>query len=258
MLLLKLLLVPSIIGVVTLLGRRFGAAVAGLVAGFPIVAGPILLLVAIEQGIPFAADSAIGALAATIANIYFCLSYAWLATRYPWWACLAGGYVVFALAAALLTMLDFSVYALFVLALASIAGGTLLFPRNIDPRPLAPPPAVELPARMVAAALLVLVVTFFASMLGSRMSGIFSAPPLLASVLAGFSHPVSGSGFAIRLLQGMVAGFYALATFCFALALLLPSLGLFGGFSLALAIAVSVGALMAWIRRASALRAGRA
>ncbi len=251
MLLLKLLLVPSLIGIVTLLGRRFGAAIAGLIAGFPIVAGPILLLVAIEQGIAFAADTAVGALAATIANVFFCLAYAWTATRHPWWACLMTGFTAFAAVAALLTVVPLSVYWLFALALICILGATRLFPRNVDPRPLAPPPAIELPARLLASALLVLAVTYFASTLGSRMSGIFSAPPLLASVLAGFSHPVSGAGFAIRLLQGMVSGFYALATFCFALAMLLPRLGTGLGFTIALALSVSAGAFMAWYRRAA-------
>jgi hypothetical protein len=41
-LLLKLLLVPLLIYLVTLAGRRWGPAVAGWLSAFPIVAGPIL------------------------------------------------------------------------------------------------------------------------------------------------------------------------------------------------------------------------
>lgn len=248
MLALKILLVPSLIGAVTLVGRRWGPAIAGWVAGFPIVAGPILWLVAIEQGPAFAAITATGALSATIANVFFCLGYAWLAMRFSWWACLLGAYAAFALAAVLLNMFTPSVHVLLVLAFISIPLVGRMFPRNINPLPKAPPPAIELPARMVAAALLVLAVTFFAAQLGPRVSGIFAAPPLLASVLAGFSHPVSGAGFAIRLLQGMVSGFYALATFCFLLALLLPAWGIGASFLASLACSVAFASLLLWIK----------
>jgi hypothetical protein len=251
MLLLKIFLVPSLIGAVTLVGRRWGPAIAGWVAGFPIVAGPIMLLVAVEQGAAFAAVTAGGALAATIANVFFCLAYAWLATRFPWWACLTGGYIAFAIVASLLNMLSPSVHVLLVLAFAGIAAAAYAFPRNIDPAPLAPPPAIELPARMVAAALLVVAVTYLAPYLGPRLSGILAAPPLLASVLAGFSHPVSGAGFAIRLLQGMVSGFYALATFCFLLAFLLPAWGIAATFGMALACSIVVATLLLWIKQPS-------
>ena len=54
-LLLKLLLVPSLIYAVTLVGRRWGPGVAGWMSAFPIVSGPILLTVTLEQGAAFAA-----------------------------------------------------------------------------------------------------------------------------------------------------------------------------------------------------------
>lgn len=53
---LKLTLVPLLIYLVTLAGRRWGPAVAGWLA-FPIVAGPTLLTLALEQGLPFAVRS---------------------------------------------------------------------------------------------------------------------------------------------------------------------------------------------------------
>jgi len=51
---LKLTLVPLLIYLVTLAGRRWGPAVAGRLSAFPIVAGPTLLTLALEQGLPFA------------------------------------------------------------------------------------------------------------------------------------------------------------------------------------------------------------
>ena len=79
---LKLALVPLLIWLVTLAGRRWGPAVAGWLSAFPIVAAPILLTLALEQGAPFAAGAAEGTLAAVIATLAFCLAYAWACGRF--------------------------------------------------------------------------------------------------------------------------------------------------------------------------------
>ena len=50
MLALKLLLVPCFLLLVSLAGRRWGAHVVGWLAGLPVVAGPILYFLALEQG----------------------------------------------------------------------------------------------------------------------------------------------------------------------------------------------------------------
>src|ERR1700737_202501 len=88
---LKLFLVPSLIAIVTLAGRWRGPALAGLLAGCPVVVAPVLLLVAIEYGSGFAVSATSGALYAPLANASFCLGYAWTATRLPWWFSLSGG-----------------------------------------------------------------------------------------------------------------------------------------------------------------------
>lgn len=244
---LKLLLVPSLIGAITLAGRRWGPGLAGWLSGFPIVAGPILLLVALEQGPAFAAVTSAGALAAVIANIFFCLAYAWLATRFPWWVCLTGGYAAFAASGYLLNVASLPILGSLALCYVGIVAAASAFP-NLPTAPLAAPPRSELPARMIAGAVLVVAVTYSAPLLGPRLSGIFAAPPLLASVLVAFSHPVSGAGFAVRLLQGMVSGFFALATFCFLLALLLPTMGIAASFVLALVGATAVAGLARRLR----------
>ncbi|MBA4742452.1 MAG: hypothetical protein H2060_07065 [Azoarcus sp.] len=81
---LKLTLVPAIIYAVTLAGRRWGARVAGRLSAFPVVAGPILLFVAIEQSVEFAAAAGAGTVAAIAAFAAYALVYSWLATRFAW------------------------------------------------------------------------------------------------------------------------------------------------------------------------------
>ncbi|MGJ9417478.1 hypothetical protein ACHAC9_06855 [Massilia sp. CMS3.1] len=78
---LKLFLVPLLILLVTLAGRRWGPAVAGWLSAFPIVAGPILSALTLEQGAAFAARAAEGTLLAVVAILVFSLAYAWASSR---------------------------------------------------------------------------------------------------------------------------------------------------------------------------------
>src|SRR6185295_5365099 len=49
-LLLKLVLVPGLIALVTVAGRRFGPRIGGWLNALPLVAGPVLFFLALEQG----------------------------------------------------------------------------------------------------------------------------------------------------------------------------------------------------------------
>ena len=49
-LLFKLVLVPGLIALVTMAGRRFGPRVGGWLNALPLVAGPVLFFLALEQG----------------------------------------------------------------------------------------------------------------------------------------------------------------------------------------------------------------
>jgi hypothetical protein len=81
-LILKLFLVPLLIWAVTLAGRKWGPAVAGWLSAFPIVSGPILLIISLERGSAFAAHAAGATLLAVLAMMVFSLSYAWASARF--------------------------------------------------------------------------------------------------------------------------------------------------------------------------------
>src|SRR5262249_24085609 len=73
---LELVLVPAFLLAVSLAGRRWGPGIAGRLAGLPIVAGPIVGFVTVEQGNEFAAAAASAALASVFASVVFYLAYA--------------------------------------------------------------------------------------------------------------------------------------------------------------------------------------
>jgi hypothetical protein len=59
-------------------------------------------------------------------------------------------------------------------------------------------------------------------------------------VLVGFSHHYSGRAFAVALLRGMVFGYFAFATFCLIVSVLLRVQAVAATFSLALLCALIV------------------
>ncbi|QOL48067.1 hypothetical protein [Massilia litorea] len=238
-LLLKLLLVPCLIYGVTLAGRRWGQAVAGWLSAFPIVAGPILFTLTLEQGAGFAANAAQGTLLAVVAILVFSLAYAWAALRFGVAGSMALALLAYAAAVAALQRLDLPLAVAFVLVWAALLLARRLFPQDAA-GPAGTPARGDLPWRMFAAAALVLAVTTGAAHLGARLSGFFAMFPVMSTVLVGFAHAGSGRGSAVALLRGMVVGYFGFAVFCVTLAMQLREGAVGAAFALALGCALVV------------------
>lgn len=246
---LKLVLVPGLIGAITLVSRHWGPAVAGWLSGFPIVTGPILLFVALEQGPQFASVTAAGALAGGLAWMFFALSYAWAATRMSWFLALPIGlsaYLVVGMAL-ILSAPPFALIVAMVVVAVVLAPHT--FPRLAQPIGPAASSSIELCARMVAGGLLTVSVTQLSPALGPKFSGLFAVFPVMGIVLAAFSHRASGSVFTIRLLRSMVYGFYSFTAFCLTVTLGLNTMGIAAGFALALCLSLVVHLGVLWLIR---------
>jgi hypothetical protein len=237
-LLLKLCLVPSLIYLVTLIGRRWGPNAAGWFSALPIVAGPILLTMAIEQGSGFVATAAAHTLIAVIAVLVFCLAYAWASGRFGVPGSLLAALTAYAAAVAALQLLELPLLPGFVLVVCVLALAPRLFPRMQGVGERSARQVNDLPLRMLAGAALCLTVTYAAAGLGPRLSGFFAMFPVMGTIIVGFSHYASGRVYAVNILLGMVRGYYAFATFCVVLSLLLR------GESIALAFGVAAGAAL--------------
>ncbi|WP_085657151.1 MULTISPECIES: hypothetical protein [unclassified Pseudomonas] len=239
MLILKLLLIPGFLLLISLAGKRWGPSVAGWLSGLPVVVGPILLFLALEQGLAFAAQSAVAALSAMLAMIAFCVTYAQVAQRANWPWALAVSLSVWALLAVALSLippsLPFSVAA----AATALLAAPRLFP-DVHPVVGGPAPKSDrLIWRMVAGAALTLVVTLLASTVGERWSGLLAVFPVLGSVMAVFSQQTRGPAFTAALLRATATGMYSFSAFCLVLALAVPTFG-FAGFAVAVAVSVAM------------------
>ncbi len=238
-LLVKLLLAPCFVVGASLAARRFGSRVGGLVAGLPVVAGPILLAYALAHGPRFAAGAAGGTLLGLVSLIAFSVVYGRLASRLPWLACMLAGWLTFAAFTALFSAVTIPDGVALALAASAVCAGIALLPRpRADERFAEPLPGWDLPLRALCALARVLTLTAIAGWLGPQLSGLLAPFPIVATVLATFTHGQRGVDEMLRLVRGMVSGFFAFAVFFFTLAVGLRALGTAAGFALAAAVAL--------------------
>jgi hypothetical protein len=245
LLVLKLLLVPALVVWVTLAVRRWGPAVGGWLSGLPIVAGPVLVFYAIEQGTQFAADAAQATLAGMSATAAFSLAYARVCRRLPWWAAVAVSWSAFAAATLVLYAWRPGVFiGLMLTTSVAVLGRRMLPPAEPVPQPASAPPG-DLIVRLVTSAAMVLVLTAAADRLGPTLSGLLTAFPVLTTTIAVFTHVQRGAAATIEFFRGFLPAIIGFSTFCFAFALLLQPLGTALGLLGALAAQLLVhGALL--------------
>jgi hypothetical protein len=238
---LKLFLAPGFIVAASLVARRFGVRTAGILAGLPVISGPILFVLALERGRDFTAGAAAGNVLGIVSLMAFVLAYVALTQAGGWGWALAGGWAAFGAATVALVPVHLGATSSFVAACAACALTLRIIPRhNRAARERAVPPRWDLPLRAACAAVPVLAVTAAATTLGPHTSGLLAAFPIITPVLTAFTHTQAGAQEAIRLLRGFTIGFFAYGLFCFTVAVALPRLGTSWSFALAAALALAL------------------
>src|ERR1700679_3109858 len=102
----KLLLARACVVAVSLAGRRWGVAVAGILGGLPVVAGPILVVLTLVHGRAFGAEAAASTLLGLAALTLFVFVYGKAAERIGPVPSLLAGWIAFLLGIAILQLLD--------------------------------------------------------------------------------------------------------------------------------------------------------
>jgi len=242
-LILKLTLVPLALLVFGIVERLHGPRVAGWLAGFPIVAGPILLLLALNSGPTFTAAAALGGYFGLVPWLAFTTSYAWCSRRWHWPLAALAGFALWAVTAQAMIWLEGGPRWLEALTVLVLAAAILLYPRG--------EPSDEerehiwwgLPVRMLAGAAMTLLITHFANLMGARWSGVFTTFPVMGSIVAISSHVEHGRHAVQEAVAGMTTGLVSIAVFCFAVYMLLGRLEIWPAFGLALAASCATHAL---------------
>ena len=234
---LKIVLVPSLIALITLAGRRWGQGFAGWLGSFPIVAGPVLLVLALENGNQFGAEAALAALAGVTPSMVFYVVYTRLAQFGAWpWVVLAS-LTVWAMVAALLLAAASPLWVVLPLTAAALYAAPRLMPPPavVEARPAHP---LELPARMLTGAAVTLLSSELGRIGGSSLSGYAALFPSIGLIVAAFNHAQTSAAAATAFLRGMTRGMWSVAAFCLALSFVLPRGTLPVAFLLAVGVAL--------------------
>jgi uncharacterized membrane protein (GlpM family) len=237
---LKLLLVPALLAIISMAARRWGPGVAGWLAGFPSLTGPILFFLAIERGAEFTVPASVFALSAVSAALVFGIAYAWACLRMRWpgaWLCALLAWLA---AVGALVNVPPTLAGSLAISLGLLVLAPRLFPKPRGQWGASAVPPHELVLRMAAGAGMVLAVTAVAETVGAAWTGVLAVFPVFSSVLAVFSQRANGPGFVVAMLRAMTGGFYAFIAYCVAVALLLPTEGVAVTFTVAVATAVVV------------------
>jgi hypothetical protein len=250
LLLLKLTLSPTLVALASKAARKYGPSVGGWIAGFPIVAGPVLFFYAWEQGPAFGAHAAHSTLMGLASLCAFAIAYGYAARIFPWYGALASGYAVFATGTFLLQGASLPLWVASLVGVTCLAATWFLLPEAADDGTAKPHPRWDVPMRMAATAAIVVTLTYLAAWLGPRLSGLLTPFPVATTVLVAFAHHQSGAGSAARVLRGLIGALFGFAAFCTVLAAGLEGWGTGLAFGLALlSAAVLQGLSLLWMQR---------
>jgi len=236
---LKIVIVPIFISIVTLAGRKWGHKVAGVLAGFPVVAGPIIVFVALDQGVAFGQQAALAAINGTLALIIFTITFCWACTRFH----LAVS-ILIATAAWFLVAILIQIFPLSLMPAALLSSSVLALTNFLLPKVGKLPPRNahfnDMPWRMLIGALLTIAITTLAVNLGPMWSGTLAVFPVISLVLAIFVYLGDGSGHVVEMYKGMLTGLYTFIAFFFTLACMWPAASIWEACLMAIPISLLV------------------
>ena len=239
MLILKAIIVPIFIAIVTLVGRKWGHKVAGVLAGFPVVSGPIVVFVALDQGTVFGQQVALAAINGVFALVIFTTAFCWACTRGHLVPAIFIGVITWLLGALVIQEISPKLIPASFISAAALVLSNFLLPRA---RELSPKKASfnDLPWRMLIGTILTLVITALASHLGPMWSGTLAVFPAIFLVLTTFVFLADGPNHVVEMCRGMLAGLSAFLIFFVVLASVWPSASILNACLLAIAISLAV------------------
>lgn len=241
---LKLTLAPGLVALATQVAKRLGHRAGGLVGSLPVVAAPVLLILAIERGHAYATEAAGAAVLGVASLALFCIAYGLVAPRAAWPLAVAAGWAAFLAATALFAQTE----AIGAWPALLIVVALVLVARPLHERlahgAVAPPGRTDLWLRLVITAVLVLALTGAARRLDAHVSGLLSPFPIITAVLAGFTHARAGGEAANELLAGFVPGLVSFGLFFAVLAVVLGASTTFVGFLAATATTLAAHAVL--------------
>lgn len=251
--LVRLLLAPILVGLASLVSRLAGPTIGGWFAALPLTSGPVVLVLALDHGREFASQACVGISLALPALAAFVLAYAWSAEHTAWRGSTLLGCSAFltcTVIARFIAASEISPVAAFTVACVALVFALCGMPRHASRPSRETKSARGIPLRMLLALALVWLLTEAAGFLGPRASGLLTPFPLVASLLAAFTHHAHGVAAVRDLLRGLLAGLFSFAVFFLVVGLALLPWGIRVAFCAGAVAALSMHALLIVLWRA--------
>ncbi|MEJ6493496.1 MAG: hypothetical protein QNM01_02630 [Actinomycetes bacterium] len=250
-LLLRLLLTPTLVVLVSYIQKRWGHALGGRVIGLPLSTGPFLILIYLMDGAGQTANAAHGVVAGQIAVVSYCYIFTYVSWRKAWPIALLAGWFIAGLADFTLTHL----------ASTWLAGATVVFVSAIAikfwPRPLTDDQSVrvpqwwETPMKALIAGTLVATLTKIKDVIGVQEAGVLASMPVILSVLAPTTVLSYGPAAVSELLRGTTKSLGGSVMFSTVVAAMITVVPAPVAFALGLAALISTDLVLTWSRRNS-------
>lgn len=208
----------AVIYVVTIISKKWGNQIGGMIASLPWVAGPILIFITLEQGIPFAKSTIEGVMMGMNAWLAFTFTYIYIGKRFNAFITILISYFSYLFVGYILSIPEglITVHYWFLITIVLVVLAILRFPslktfETASFKKL----KYDIPLRMIAITGFVILITYFAQTLGPLWSGILTPFPIMTAVLAFFTHITQGIEGTKLILRGMLAGIVGFTIFLY-------------------------------------------
>jgi hypothetical protein len=242
-LILKLIVVPLALLLLGIAERVHGPRAAGWLAGFPVIAGPLLWFITIDQGKAFGTAAALAAFYGAVPWLVFCTVYAAAARRLAWGWCALCGFLAWGVAALLFVAIQAISPLLQAVPFAAAFGAMWFHARVKAPDEQHAHRWWRLAVRMLAGAIMTFAVAQLAGRIGSRWSGTLAVFPVIGSIVAISNHVEHGKRAVQEAVAGMMMGILSVEAFCFALFQTLGTNRIWVAFALSLLAALTAQGL---------------
>lgn len=220
----KLIMMPLVIGGVTLASKKWGNLIGGMIASLPWVAGPVILFFTLEQGVDFTVKSIKGVMIGIIGILAFTFAYTYSAIKFKWYISLVFAYLAFLCTTICLNTFEsfINLNEWFIISILLSSIGIRIFPRLKKQSSFNQSLKYDIYLRMIIITIFVALITYLAKTLGPNWSGILTPFPIVTAILAAFTHYTQGAYSTSIILKGMLVGYIGFATFLYLQAILLP------------------------------------
>jgi len=202
---LKAALTASLVALVMFAARRWGANMAGLLAGLPLTTVPALIWIGLERGTAVAAQVSIGSVVGCSLAPIFALVYDRVARHLSPAATLVVGVAVLSAGVGLASHLESSLWLAGTLApLIGVAALTLMGDRIASTPLTTLRPRFVLAMSVLSATLVSAVLSSIAVDIGPRLAGVLTALPIVGIVTVAAEHVGGGPPAVTAFLRGYV------------------------------------------------------